>query len=94
VEEAMSKTFEAIYENGVLRPASPMVGLSEGQRVWVTTEKPQSLTENERKEAELIRVLEAQGLVEKLTPPPAPADFRPLKLPGPGLSETILAERR
>lgn len=34
----MSQVFEAIYENGVLRPATPVVGLSEGQRVWVTTD--------------------------------------------------------
>jgi predicted DNA-binding antitoxin AbrB/MazE fold protein len=32
----MSEVFEAIYEKGVLRPATPMVGISEGQRVWVT----------------------------------------------------------
>ena len=31
----MSQVFEAIYENGVLRPATPVVGLSEGERVRV-----------------------------------------------------------
>ena len=31
--------FEAIYENGVLRPALPVVGLSEGERVWVTMDE-------------------------------------------------------
>jgi predicted DNA-binding antitoxin AbrB/MazE fold protein len=35
----MSHVFEAVYENGVLRPAKPVVGLSEGQRVWVTTDE-------------------------------------------------------
>lgn len=34
----MSQAFEATYENGVLRPASPVVGITEGQRVWVTME--------------------------------------------------------
>ena len=39
----MSQVFEAIYENGVLRPARPVVGLSEGQRVWVTMEEGEDL---------------------------------------------------
>jgi predicted DNA-binding antitoxin AbrB/MazE fold protein len=90
----VSQVFEAIYENGVLRPATPVVGLSEGQRVRVTMDGPPALADSERKEAELIRRLEARGLVEKPVAPPAPVDFRPLKIPGPGLSETILAERR
>ena len=90
----MSQVFEAIYENGVLRPATPVVGLSEGERVRVTMDGPLTLTDSERKEAELIRRLEARGLVEKPVAPPAPVDFRPLEIPGPGLSETILAERR
>ena len=90
----MSQVFEAIYENGVLRPATPVVGLSEGQRVQVTMAEPLALTDSERNEAELIRRLEARGLVDKPTAPPAPVDFLPLVIPGPGLSETILAERR
>jgi predicted DNA-binding antitoxin AbrB/MazE fold protein len=32
----MAQVFEAIYENGVIRPNAPLIGLSEGQRVWVT----------------------------------------------------------
>lgn len=32
----MTQVFEAIYENGVFRPATRVVGLSDGQRVWVT----------------------------------------------------------
>ena len=39
----MSQVFEAIYENGVLRPAQPVVGLSEGQRVWVTMNEGEHL---------------------------------------------------
>ena len=39
----MSQVFEAIYENGVLRPATPVVGLSEGQRVWVTMDEGEHL---------------------------------------------------
>ena len=35
----MSQVFEAIYENGVIRPATPVVGLTEGQRVWVTMDE-------------------------------------------------------
>jgi predicted DNA-binding antitoxin AbrB/MazE fold protein len=35
----MSQVFEAIFENGVLRPATPVVGLSEGQRVSVTIDE-------------------------------------------------------
>ena len=39
----MSQVFEAVYENGVLRPAQPVVGLSEGQRVWVTMNEGEHL---------------------------------------------------
>lgn len=35
----MSRAFEATYENGVLRPANPVSGLLEGQRVWVTMDE-------------------------------------------------------
>jgi predicted DNA-binding antitoxin AbrB/MazE fold protein len=39
----MSQVFEAVFENGVLRPATPVVGLSEGQRVWVTMNEGEHL---------------------------------------------------
>lgn len=29
----MSQVFEATFENGILRPAQPVVGVAEGQRV-------------------------------------------------------------
>jgi predicted DNA-binding antitoxin AbrB/MazE fold protein len=35
----MSQVFEAIFENGVLRPERPVAGLSEGQRVWITLDE-------------------------------------------------------
>lgn len=90
----MSQVIEAVYENGVLRPEAPVAGLSQGQRVWVTVAEPHDLSQSHRREADLIRCLEARGLVEKPSASPAPADFRPLQMPGPSLSETILAERR
>ena len=67
----MNIMIEATFENGVLRPARPVVGLSEGQHVWVTMDERQALTDNECREAELIQRLEEQGLVEKLAAPPA-----------------------
>ena len=90
----MSQVIEAVYENGVFRPDVPVAGLSPGQRVWVTVDEPRNLSQPQRKEADLIRSLEARGVVEKPAAPPAPVGFRPLQIPGPGLSETILAERR
>jgi predicted DNA-binding antitoxin AbrB/MazE fold protein len=39
----MSQVFEAIFENGVLRPERPVVGLSEGQRVWITMDEGEHL---------------------------------------------------
>ncbi len=35
----MSKTIEAIYENGVLRPLNPIKGLKKHQKVAITVEK-------------------------------------------------------
>ena len=90
----MLDAIEAVFENGVFRPDQPVIGLAPGQRVWVSIEQPREASQSERKEAALIRSLEGRGLVEKPAVPPAPADFRPLQMPGPGLSETILAERR
>jgi predicted DNA-binding antitoxin AbrB/MazE fold protein len=40
----MSQVFEAVFENGVLRPEKPVVGLSEGQRVWITMAAGEHLT--------------------------------------------------
>jgi predicted DNA-binding antitoxin AbrB/MazE fold protein len=39
----MTQVFQAIYENGVLRPATPVVGLCDGQRVWVTMQEGEHL---------------------------------------------------
>ena len=39
----MSRVIEAIYENGVFRPESPVIGLAEGQRVWVTMDEGEHL---------------------------------------------------
>ena len=39
----MAQLFEAIYRNGVFHPATPVVGLSEGQRVWITTNEHEHL---------------------------------------------------
>ena len=36
----MSKTIEAVYENGVLRPLSPIKGLKKHQKVSITLGKP------------------------------------------------------
>ncbi len=36
----MTKTFQAVYENGVLRPAEPLDGLQENEVVTVTIEDP------------------------------------------------------
>jgi predicted DNA-binding antitoxin AbrB/MazE fold protein len=90
----MSQVIEAVYEDGVFRPQASVVGLSHGQRVLLTVEERGDFTASEWKEAELMHRLESRGLLEKLHAPPAPVDFRPLHMPGPGLSETILAERR
>ena len=90
----MPHVIEAVYENGVFRPEAPIAGLSQGQRVWVTVAEFRDLRDSQRKEADLIRSLEARGLVEEPIAPPAPAGFQPLQMPGPDLSETILAERR
>jgi hypothetical protein len=32
----MSQSMVATYENGLLRPATPVLGFTEGQRVWIT----------------------------------------------------------
>ena len=91
----MTRIIEVVFEQGVLRPAVPAVGFHEGQHVWVSVSDsvtPPSSSLDAR-EAELIRRLDACGLLEKLAVPPLPGCSTPLLLPGPGLSETILEER-
>jgi predicted DNA-binding antitoxin AbrB/MazE fold protein len=90
----MPQVIEAVYRDGVFRPDKAVSGLSEGQRVRVTIDASVDVCHSEGKEEELLRSLEARGLLEKPDVPPAPADFQPLQIPGPGLSETIIAERR
>ena len=36
----MSKTLEAIYEDGVFRPVNPIKGFKKRQKVAITVEKP------------------------------------------------------
>lgn len=94
----MNQTIEAIYENGALRPMEPLGHLHEGQRVIVTVEPVGDLTPQEftRRSAELIHRLEAEGMVEPVSPPEQapPADWHPLILEGEPLSETIIKMRR
>lgn len=93
----MKQTASAVYENGVLRPTSLLFDLHEGQQVLLTVEVLEVLTPEEtaRREAELIRRMDAAGLLEHLPPPgePPPADWKPLVLEGEPLSETILKMR-
>jgi len=39
--DSMTKTIEAIYENGVLRPVIPIKGLKKNERVAITVKKAQ-----------------------------------------------------
>lgn len=90
-------TFYAIYENGVFRPVT-LVFLQEGQRVRLTIEPEVQLDPEElaRREEELERQLEAEGMIEHVAPPsePPPKDWRPLQIEGEPLSETIIKMRR
>ena len=49
-----------------------------------------------RREAELVRRLQAAGMIERLSPPPdpKPAGWQPLVLSGEPLSETVTRMRR
>jgi predicted DNA-binding antitoxin AbrB/MazE fold protein len=90
---------EAIYENGVLRPLTALLDLTEGQRVLVTVEPVAQLdpAEYARRRAELLRRLEADGAIAHFPcppVPPSPADFQPIVIEGEPLSETIIKNRR
>jgi predicted DNA-binding antitoxin AbrB/MazE fold protein len=60
----MTRTVEAVYENGVFRPLQP-VELAEGQRVQVTLPLPPAGPISPEKARELLR--EAQQVYEGLT---------------------------
>jgi predicted DNA-binding antitoxin AbrB/MazE fold protein len=89
-------TVQAVYENGVLRPLTPLTGLSEGQTVDVTvraaTPDP---AEMKRREAAFVRHMEEKGLLERFPVPegPAPENWRPLEIEGEPLSETVIRMR-
>lgn len=97
----MSTIVEAIYENGVLRPVQPIPQLTEGQQIRLIIEfngAQQGATtgvEGASPEAQILRRLEAQGLVEHPSVPQEslPAHFRAIQISGIPLSQTILQER-
>ena len=94
----MTQTAHAIYENGLLRPTTPLLDLKEGQQVEITVRPTVERTpeENIRQEREFIRHMEAAGKIERLRTPdePPPADWTPLVLKGEPLSETVIQMRR
>jgi predicted DNA-binding antitoxin AbrB/MazE fold protein len=93
---ADERMIRAVYENDVLRPLTPLVGVTEGQEVYVVV-RP-IITDPEevaRRQAEVLRRMEAAGMVE-YSPVPAeapPKDWQPLVLEGEPLSETIIKMR-
>jgi predicted DNA-binding antitoxin AbrB/MazE fold protein len=89
----MSLIVEAKYENGVLRPIAPLLGLEEGARVIVTVREKREIDEREE---ELYRMMDEDGLICHFPPPdePPPANFTPIEIIGKPLSETIIEERR
>ena len=95
----MSEIVTAVYENGLLRPLSPLK-LNEHQTVRLQVLPDKSVDEEEE---EAIQYLIATGI---LTPPPGHSDVEPLseeerrelaeslgKAPGKPLSEIIIEER-
>jgi predicted DNA-binding antitoxin AbrB/MazE fold protein len=97
METHMTQTASAIYENGVLRPTSLLFDMREGQQVLITVEILETLTPEEeaRRQVELVRRMDAAGLLEHFPPPvePPPADWTPLTIEGEPLSETIIKMR-
>ena len=93
----MTQTALAVYENGVLRPTTLLLDLKEGQRVQITVQILEELSPEEtaRRQAELVRRMEAAGLLMRFPPPsePPPADWQPLVIEGEPLSETIIKMR-
>ena len=90
------QAIQAVYENGVLRPLTPLTGLPEGQLVYVMVRPLVTDPEEvKRRRAEVIRRMEEQGMIEHYPPPtePPPKDWQPLVLEGEPLSETIIRMR-
>jgi predicted DNA-binding antitoxin AbrB/MazE fold protein len=92
----MYLTIEAIYENGRLRPVSPLAGMAEGQRLTVVLYDEAELR---RREADFYELMKQEGKIaqfpEPSTEPPTVAvPFEPIKIQGEPLSQTILEERR
>ena len=93
---AEEQVVQAIYENGVLRPLTPLTGLADGQAVSLVVRfVPTDPEESNRREAAFLRHLEEVGLLERVPAPPTapPADWQPLVLEGEPLSETIIRMR-
>jgi hypothetical protein len=93
----MKRVLAAVFEKGSLRPVVPLEGLVEGQQVWVTVrEMVQEPDEQGRREAEMLRRMEAEGSLETASVPvegSPPTDFQPLVLQGEPLSETVIRMR-
>ncbi len=95
----MQQTTEATYEKGVLRPATPLRSLKEGQQVWITIrDRDEQAARADEREAQLLRELESRGLLVRfpalaVTPNAAEVMCLPLKLTGEPLSETIIKAR-
>ncbi len=93
----MSETIVAIYEGGVLRPLQPL-GLPEHSRVQLRVVKSTGEKQSERERT--IRALLSTGRVQRLKADLMPSyggdDARqePPTIPGPSLSDTIIAQRR
>ena len=95
----MVSTIEAIYENGVLRPVRPLTGLQNGQQVTLHLDAPAWPTAPialEAEEAAFRDHMEKIGLLVRWSKPDRPPDanFTPIVVNGPPLSETIIEDRR
>jgi predicted DNA-binding antitoxin AbrB/MazE fold protein len=93
---ADERMIQAVYENGVLRPLTPLAGLTEGQTVQVTVRAllldPEEI---KRREAAFLRHMEEAGLLERFPAPEgAPLEnWQPLVIEGEPLSETVIRMR-
>jgi predicted DNA-binding antitoxin AbrB/MazE fold protein len=95
------RELEAVYENGVLRPIAPeqLGELRPGETVMVRVRPltqsqagPENLT---RREAELLKRLEAEGALAHFLPPAkaAPETWQPLVMSGEPFSEELIRLR-